>query len=131
MMNKNILKSIGAGVAGIVAGAGLSLGTDSVLESSGVLPSGNLHVSTLLIWVVLLYRSAYNVLGFYVVAWLAPSYPMRHALILGVIGTVVSVLGAVAAANMNIAPAWFGWTLAALTMPSAWLGGKLYEQLSR
>ena len=124
-MSKSIFKSIGAGVAGIVVGAGLSFGTDFILESVGVLPHGNLYVSTWLIWGVLFYRSVYNVLGFYVVARFAPNHPMRHALVLGVIGTLVSVIGAVATANMNIGPAWYAWTLAALTMPAAWLGGKL------
>ena len=124
-MSKNIFKSIGAGVAGIVVGAGLSLGTDFILESVGVLPHGNLYVSTWLIWGVLFYRSVYNMLGFYIVARFAPNHPMRHALVLGVIGTLVSVIGAVATANMNLGPAWYAWTLAAITMPAAWLGGKL------
>ncbi|MEO8637293.1 MAG: hypothetical protein ABI430_00120 [Candidatus Taylorbacteria bacterium] len=127
-MRKNILKSIGAGLAGIVVGASLSFGTDFILENFGILPHGNLYVSTGLIWVVLIYRSAYNVLGFYLVARLAPNYPMRHALVLGVIGTLVSVVGAVATANMNLGPTWYAWTLAFLTMPAAWLGGKLNER---
>ena len=55
---------------------------------------------------------------------------MRHAIVLGAIGTVVSIIGAVATANMNLGPAWYAWTLALLTMPSAWLGGKLHEHFS-
>ena len=127
-MNKNIFKSIWAGVAGIVVGASLSIGTDSVLKYFGILPSDNLYVSTWLIWGVLFYRSLYNVLGFYLVARLAPSSPMRHALALGVIGTLVSVVGSLAAANMNLGPAWYGWTLALLTMPAAWIGGKIGDR---
>ena len=122
----NIFKSIRAGVAGIVVGAGLSLGTDYILESVGILPHGNLYVSAWLIWVVLFYRTAYNTLGSYIVARLAPSHPMRHALILGLIGTAVSVAGALATANMNLGPAWYAWTLAVLALPSAWLGGKIF-----
>ena len=125
---KNIFKSIGAGLAGIVVGAALSFGTDFVLESAGVLPHGNLNVSAWLIWLVLLYRTIYNVLGFYIVARLAPNNPMRHALVLGVIGTLVSIGGAIATANMNLGPAWYAWTLAALTMPAAWIGGKWFER---
>jgi hypothetical protein len=124
----NIFKSIGAGLAGIVVGAGLSLGTDYVLESTGILPRGHLRVSAGLICFVLLYRTLYNVLGFYVVACLAPSRPMRHALVLGAIGTAVSILGAIATANMNLGPAWYAWTLAVLTLPAAWLAGKLFER---
>jgi hypothetical protein len=127
---RTILKSIGAGAAGIVAGAGLSVATDFALETVGVLPRGHLHVSAWLIWGVLLYRSVYNLLGFYLAARLAPSHPMAHALVLGAIGTGVSILGAVITANMDIGPAWYAWTLAALTMPVAWLGGRLAEMQS-
>ena len=124
---KSVLKSIRAGVAGFIVGAILSFATDYVLETAGVLPHGNLYVSSLLIWAVLFYRSVYNTLGCYIVARLAPNHPMRHAPVLGVIGTILSIVGAIATANMNLVPAWYAWTLAALSMPSAWLGGKLFE----
>lgn len=125
---KTIFKSIGAGIVGIAVGASLSLGTDFLLESIGILPHGNLYISAWLIWAVLLYRSAYNIIGFYFVARLAPNYPMRHALVLGLIGTAVSIAGAVATANMNLGPTWYAWTLVALTMPAAWLGGWIYTR---
>ena len=124
-MSRNILKSIGAGVAGIAVGAVLSVGTDFVLENQGILPHGNLYVSAALIWAVLGYRTAYNILGCYITAKLAPQNPMRHALIVGAIGTIVSVIAAIATANMNLGPSWYAWTLAALSMPAAWVGGKL------
>lgn len=130
-MNKNILKSIGAIIAGFIVGGVLSYATDFVLEGVGILPKGNLYVSTFLILVVLLYRSVYEAAGCYVIAKLAPNSPMKHALIGGAIGTVLSVMGAVATANMNIGPAWYAWTLAALSMPSAWVGGKVYEMNSK
>lgn len=126
-----ILKSVLAGIAGIVVGAGLSFGTDFVLKSFGVLPEGNLNVSALLVWIVILYRSVYNVLGFYIVARLAPHHGMTHALVLGALGALASIAGAVATANMNLGPAWYGWALAVLTMPAAWLGGKLFEVQSK
>lgn len=125
-MSKNIWKSIGAGVAGIVVGAVLSVGTDAILEAKGILPHGNLYVSTALIWAVLLYRSVYNTLGCYLAAALAPQNPMRHALILGVIGTVISAAAAFGTRNMNLGPGWYAWTLAALSLPAAYIGGKLY-----
>ena len=125
-MNKNIFRSIGAGAAGFIVGGLLSHVTDYVLASVGVLPHGNLNVSSLLILMVLFYRCVYMVIGCYIVAILAPNNPMRHALILGAFGTLISILGALITANMNLGPAWYAWTLAALSMPSAWLGGKLY-----
>jgi hypothetical protein len=128
---KTALKSIGAGLAGIVVGASLSFGTDFVLEALGVLPHGSLSVSAALISLVLLYRSIYNVLGFFITAWLAPFAPMWHALVLGGIGTLASIAGTLATANMDFGPAWYGWTLAALTMPAAWLGGYLHQRFSK
>lgn len=124
-MIKNIFKSIGAGFVGIFVGAILSIGTDKILENMGVLPHGNLWVGAWIIIFVLFYRTIYNILGSYIVARLAPNYPMRHVLVVGVLGTIVSIVGAIATANMNLGPAWYAWTLAALTFPSAWLGGKL------
>ena len=127
----NIFKSIGAGLAGLIVGAALSFGTDALLEWRGILPYDNLNVSTTLVWIVLIYRSLFNVFGCYIVARLAPRNPMRHALTLGLIGTLLSIVGAISTAHMNLGPAWYAWTLAALSMPSAWLGGKLFLVTSK
>ena len=126
-MNKNIFKSIGALLVGFIVGGFLSYATDYILENAGVLPRENLYVSAWLIIAVLFYRSIYEVIGCYTIANLAPNHPMRHALIGGAIGLMLSVAGAIATRNMNLGPAWYAWTLAALSLPSAWLGGKLYE----
>jgi hypothetical protein len=64
--------------------------------------------------------------GCYLTAKLAPGNPMKHALILGGIGTVLSAAGAIATANMNLGPAWYAWSLVVIALPVAWLGGKLY-----
>lgn len=125
-MKKSIWKSIGAGFMGIVVGASLSLYTDSILQHKGIIPANNLWVSSSIIWFIIFYRSVYNAIGCYIVAYLAPQNPMKHALILGGIGTVASIIGALATMNINLGPQWYAWTLALLTMPSAYLGGKLY-----
>lgn len=125
-MSKNIGKSIGAGAVGIVVGAILSVGTDKILEAKGILPHGNLYVSVSLIWLVLLYRSVYNAFGCYLAAKFAPQNPMKHALILGAIGTVVSAAAAFGTRNMNLGPGWYAWTLAALSLPAAYVGGKIF-----
>ncbi len=127
-MEGNIFKSFFAGFLGILVGVILSLGTDYVLEKNGILPHGHLWVSTTLIWFVLAYRTVYNILGSYITARMAPRNPMRHALTVGALGTIVSIIGALATANMNLGPAWYAWTLAALSLPSAWVGGKLFTK---
>jgi lysophospholipid acyltransferase (LPLAT)-like uncharacterized protein len=70
LMSTNTFKSIGAVFAGLVTALVLSLGTDFVLETTGVLPKGPLHdVRQGLI--ELAYRSVYTVLGSYIAAsWL-------------------------------------------------------------
>jgi len=131
-MTGNILKSIGAGIAGLVAIIVLSYGTDAVLEAAGILHTGSLPMygSELLISVILVYRLIYSVVGCYIAARLAPNYPMRHALALGVLGFLGSIGGAVAPAMQNLGPAWYTWGLVVFALPCAWLGGWLFTQRS-
>ena len=124
----NTLKSIGAVVAGLVFIVITHTGTDAILENAGVLPKGNLFVGTGLILIVLGYRAVFSLAGCYVTARLAPQKPMQHALVLGAIGFVLSTIGAIVGAGL--APAWYAWTLALISLPIAWLGGKLYEARS-
>src|SRR5260221_4652860 len=123
-MNSNVLRSIGAVAAGMVAIVVLSYGTDFVLEGVGVLPRGRLYGSWLLIVAVLVYRCLYSVIGCYIAARLAPGRPMRHALSLGVLGLIVSAAGTAATWNMHLAPAWYSLALIVLALPCAWVGGK-------
>lgn len=127
----NILKSIGAVLAGLVVIFVLSYATDFLLEGLGLMPRGSLPMqgAELLIIGILAYRLLYSVVGCYLAARLAPSHPMRHALALGVLGFALSLLGTVTAQGSG--PAWYGWTLVVLALPCAWLGGKLFELTSR
>ena len=70
----------------------------------------------------------YGVFGSYVTARLAPSRPMLHALILGVIGAAASVAGAVMAWNRvaEFGPHWYPLALIVLALPESWLGGQLW-----
>ena len=125
----NILKSIGAVFAGFVFIGITHTGTDAILEGAGILPKGNLFVGTGLILVVLGYRAVFSLAGCYITAWLAPHHPMRHSLVLGGMGTILSCIGAIVGADLG--PAWYAWSLAAISLPIAWLGGRLYELRSR
>jgi len=127
-MNKNIFKSIGAVVAGFIAIFALSYGTDAVLESMGVFSSGPLPMygSESLIITILVYRLIYSVVGCYIAARLAPAYPMRHALALGILGFVFSIVGAIV--GRDLGPAWYLWGLVVFALPCAWFGGRLYER---
>ena len=57
---------------------------------------------------------------------------MKHALILGVVGTVLGIVGAVATWNLGLGPRWYPAALAVLAVPQCWIGGKIAEvQVSR
>jgi len=120
------LKSIGAVVAGFIFIGVTHTATDAILEKAGVLPKGNLYTSTAIILLVIGYRAIFSLAGCYLTARLAPNNPMKHALILGGIGTALSAIGAIVTADMNLGPAWYAWSLVVIALPVAWLGGKLY-----
>lgn len=127
----SVLKSIGAVVAGLIFIVVTHTATDAVLEGIGVLPKGNLWVGTSLILVVIGYRAVLSLIGCHIAAWLAPHSPMKHALALGAVGVLLSTVGAIVAANMNLGPSWYAWALVVIALPIAWLGGKLYELRSQ
>ncbi len=117
-----ILRRILSVIAGLAVVFVLSTVTDEALHRTGVMPRGALFDTRLLV-LALFYRSIFSVLGCYVAARLAPDRPMRHALVLGGIGVVLSAAGTIAARDLG--PAWYGLALAVLAMPLAWIGGRL------
>ena len=122
---KNTFKSIGAVLAGFFTVFVLSVVTDIILEKLGVLPppEQGLFITWILV-LALFYRTIYTVAGGYVTATLAPGRPMRHAAILGVIGTIAGTIGVFV--GWNLSQHWYPIALAVLGFPSVWLGGKLY-----
>ena len=130
---RRILRSIGAVLAGVLAVIILSVGTDAVLHGTGIFPPWSERMADALFLVATAYRSAYAVVGSYIVARLAPDRPMQHALVLGVVGLTLSIAGAVVTwtAGPELGPRWYPLALIATALPCAWVGGKLREvQLS-
>jgi hypothetical protein len=75
------------------------------------------------------YRIVYSVLGSYIAARLAPRNPMRHALVLGIIGLILSLPGAIfITTHTDLGPAWYPISLVVTAVPCAWLGGILYQR---
>ena len=120
-------RSLVALLAGMFAGILLSLGTDYVLHAIGLFPPLGQPVSSPLLLLATVYRTVYGVAGAYIAARLAPNQPMMHALVLGMLGFVVSLVGAVVTWNMGPAygPHWYPVALVVLAIPTAWVGGKL------
>ncbi len=130
---RRIGRSIFAVLTGLLAVIVLSTGTDALLYASGVFPPLGHPMSSPLFVLATVYRTVYSVLGSYLAARLAPDRPMGHALVLGVLGLVVSIAGAVVTWNRvpSLGPHWYPLALIVLAMPAAWLGGRLSEAQSR
>ncbi len=123
---RRIGRSIVAVLAGFVAIVVLSVGTDQVLHVLGVYPPwGQPMYDPGLNALALAYRIVISVFGCYLTARLAPYAPMRHALILGAVGIVVSTAGALAAMGHNLGPMWYPVALVVVSLPCAWLGARL------
>ena len=123
-------RSIRAVVGGIVVGVVLTLITDLVLHAVGVYPPWGQPVSDGPLVLATAYRIVFGIVGSYVTARLAPDRPMRHAMIAGSIGLIVSIAGAVATWNKGPAfgPHWYPLALIVTALPCAWVGGWMRER---
>ena len=126
--SRRLGRSVAALFFGFVAVVVLSLGTDEVLHLLKVYPPWNQSMyDSGLCLLALSYRIVYTILGSYIAAKYAPRNPMRHALILGAVGTVIGTAGAIATIPMHLGPSWYPIAIAATALPCAGLGGFLYE----
>ena len=115
-------------LSGFVLVVALSLGTDQLFHVLNVYPAwGEPMYDFGLNLLALSYRIVYAVAGSYVAAVLAPRFPMRHAMYLGYIGLVLSILGAIGAIAMKAGAIWYPIALVLTTLPCAWLGGALHR----
>lgn len=126
----SIGRSILAVVVGFVVIGVLAAGTTALLGGAvpGLFDANGRATSLRWELVTHAYVFAYATLGCWLAARLAPDRPMRHALILGVLGLVFNVVGS--GMRWSTAPAWSHLLGIALVMPAAWLGGYLAERRS-
>ena len=127
-MSKRAIKSVIAVLTGLITVIILANGTDIFLETAGIFPSvkDQLENGFNTYWMLMLaitYRTAYMIIGGYITALLSPGKPMRHVLILGIIGTILGIAGAIAA--WGIAPSWFLISIVLLGLPAVWVGGRI------
>lgn len=127
-MAKSTVRSFGAVLAGFLLIVALSVGTDTICESTGIFPTfkeqyeHNVFPLSMLL-LATAYRIVFSIAGCYLAARLAPSRPMFHAVMLGVLGIVVSTLGLVV--MWGHGPAWYPITLILVSLPCAWVGGRI------
>ena len=123
-MNK---RSIWAVVAGLLFIIVVTTMVDIVLHAVRIFPPMDQPINDKLALLATSYRVVISIAGAWLTARLAPEKPMRHALILGLVGTVLGLVGVVATWNLGLGPRWYPVALAVLAVPQCWLGGKLYE----
>ncbi len=103
----------------------LSLGTDQIFHVLQIYPPwGQPMFDTGLLLLALTYRIIYGIAGGYITARLAPHAPMRHALILGSLGFLMSTAGA--AAMWDMGAHWYPVALALSSVPCSWAGAAVY-----
>lgn len=127
--SRRLLRSTGAILAGFVTVAVLSTATDAVLHAVNFYPNDGTAGSDAQLGLALAYRTVFTVLGGAIAAWLAPVNRLRHAVILGAIGTLAATAGAIT--MWSTGHNWYPILLAVLAAPSTALGGWLFTRASR
>jgi hypothetical protein len=123
------LRYTGAFIAGFATVALLSMAADALLHSTGIYPTDGTVGSDANLAFALAYRTAFTVLGGWVAARLAPAHGLRLSIVLGIVGTLAAIGGAIA--MWSVGHNWYPVALAALALPSTALGGWLFTRASR
>jgi uncharacterized membrane protein len=122
----SILKGILAIVVGFIFIGVTHNGTDFILESLGIFTPPTVRFDTT--WMVItatIYRNVFMIAAGYLTAALAPPPKMRYVIILGVIGTLMGVVGIVANTILDLGSVWYPYALVLLGFPCLYLGAKL------
>jgi len=122
-----ITRRVLAVLGGFVAIVILSIAVDTVLEQT-VLPGLAHGEATNAVWAMVTgYRFVISIFGCWLAARLAPDRPMAHAMMLGIVGLLVSGLG-VYFYQEGMGPFWYPVALVLTALPSGWIGGWLYTR---
>jgi surface polysaccharide O-acyltransferase-like enzyme len=127
---RRILRSIGAVLAGLLFVIIITTATDALMHATGIYPPFGQPMADSLFLLAVAYRTIYGIAGGYLTARLAPGRPITHALILGIIGSVLGLVGTLATWNRGpeFGPKWYAITVIVLAIPTAWIGGKLVRK---
>src|SRR6266576_1924707 len=107
--SRRILRHVGAVLAGLVLIIILDTGIDVIMHASGIYPPWFQPMRTILWLLAIGYRTIDSILGCYLTATLSPDRPRTHALVLGIIGVVLSSMGVIATLNKGpeFGPKWY------------------------
>jgi hypothetical protein len=118
-------KSIWAVLAGGLVVVGVTTLVDIALHVAGVFPPLNEPINDALALLASSYRIVISIAGAWLTARLAPKNPMKHAMVLGIIGALLALIGVVATWNLGLGPRWYPISLVVLAIPQSWAGAWL------
>ncbi len=124
------IRRVGAVLAGVIVIVILDTGLDVIMHATGVYPPWFQPMSTGLWLLAIGYRSIDSIVGSYITATLAPDRPVAHALVLGLIGVVLSTVGTLAtwSKGPEFGPKWYPIALVIIALPCALIGGTLRQR---
>ena len=124
------LRRIAAVLAGLLFVIIITTATDALMHATGIFPPLGQPMADSLFVLALAYRIIYSIAGGYITARLAPDQPIKHVLVLGIIGTILGLGGTVATWNRGpeFGPKWYPLLIMFTALPSVWLGGKLVRE---
>jgi surface polysaccharide O-acyltransferase-like enzyme len=117
-------------LAGLLFVIIITTATDALMHATGIFPPLGQPMADSLFVLALAYRIIYSIAGGYITARLAPDQPVKHALVLGIIGTILGLGGTVATWNRGpeFGPKWYPLLIMVTALPSVWIGGKLVRE---
>jgi hypothetical protein len=118
-------RSVLAIVAGLLTVVALDLSIDAVMHLVAAFPPAGRSMTDKQCLLAISYRLVDGVIGGYVAARLAPNRALHHAVILGCIGVLLSLAGALATWNMKLGPRWYALSLIVIALPCASAGGAI------
>lgn len=124
-------KSILAVLAGVVFVIVVTTLVDIALHMAGVYPPMGQPLDDTLALLATSYRIVIGIGGGWLTARLAPHRPMKHAMALGYVGTLLGLAGLAATWGKGLGPDWYPVALVVLAIPQCWAGGRMYEATAR
>jgi hypothetical protein len=97
------------------------------MHTTGAFPPFGQAMAGSLFLLALAYRTMYGVAGGYIAARFALQNPIKHAVVLGLIGFVLGTAGTLATwgRGPEFGPKWYAIAVIVIAVPSSWVGGKL------
>ena len=128
--SRRILRRVGAVIAGLLVIVILDTGLDVIMHATGIYPPWFQPTRASLWLLAIGYRAIDSIAGTYLTALLAPDRPLLHALILGIIGVLLSTIGLIATWNKGpeFGPKWYPIALVIIALPCALIGGSLRQR---